>query len=326
MKIIMKRTLLVTLSLFVVSALPVSLAGQNRSRITVAANVRARTLPNTSAEEVTKLQIGTIVQELEQSPGKEKIGNAEDYWYKVSLPNGKMGWVFGSFTLPFVVNNRAEIYKRIASERLRIKDANFADSADLARFMTIAMTEVGDKSSLAWIELARLLAMKQAGGAIPIDKQEQAPYKAWLKANESSLVYSEPSGMWLVKSDLFWNLQKKYVALPIADQIAWEGAKNYLPGECETDISCHLGALNRMEGKYLKLYPKGAHVEEALSGLLEDLDGLTELLKTSEKPGAEERKYATRDLAELRASVTKTTSAKKAQTLQRLALFEQFYR
>jgi hypothetical protein len=326
MKTTIKQILVVMLCFFVVFTSAINFAGQNRSRITIAANVRARALPNTSAEEVTKLQIGTIVQELEKSPGKEKIGNAEDYWYKVSLPDGKMGWVFGSFTLPFVAGNRAEIYKRIASERLKIKDANFADAADLARFLTLAMTEVGDKNSLAWIELARLLAMKQAGDAIPIDKQEQAPYRAWLKANASSLVYSEPSGMWLVKSDLFWNLQKKYIALPIADQIAWEGAQNYLPGECESDISCHLSALNRMEGKYLKLYPKGAHVEEALSSLLEDLEGLTELLKTSEKPGAEERKYAAKDLAELRASITKTTSAKKAQALQRLAQFEQFYR
>jgi hypothetical protein len=326
MKIIMKRTLLVLLCLLMICAQATNLASQNKSRITIASNVRARALPNTSAEEVTKLQIGTIVQELEQSSAKEKIGNNEDYWYKVAMPNGKEGWIFGSFTLPFAANNRAEIYKRIASERLKIKDANFADSADLARFMTIAMTEIGDKNTLVWIELARLLAMKQAGAAIPSDKQDQAPYKAWIKTNEASLVYSEPSGMWLVKSDIFWALQKKYVALPLADEIAWEGAKNYLPGECEGDISCNLIALNRMDGKYVKLYPKGAHIEEALASIIEVLEGIRESLKTAEKPAADERQYAVKDLAELRASITKTVSAKKAKALELLAQFERHYR
>jgi hypothetical protein len=326
MKIIMKPTLLVLLCLLMISAQATNLASQNKSRITIASNVRARALPNTSAEEVTKLQIGTIVQELEQSSGKEKIGNNEDYWYKVAMPNGKEGWIFGSFTLPFATNNRAEIYKRIASERLKIKDANFADSADLARFMTIAMTEIGDKNTLVWIELARLLAMKQAGAAIPSDKQDQAPYKAWIKTNEASLVYSEPSGMWLVKSDIFWALQKKYVALPLADEIAWEGAKNYLPGECEGDISCNLIALNRMDGKYVKLYPKGAHIEEALASIIEVLEGIRESLKTAEKPAADERQYAVKDLAELRASITKTVSTKKAKALELLAQFERHYR
>jgi hypothetical protein len=326
MKIIMKPTLLVLLCLLMICAQATNLASQNKSRITIASNVRARALPNTSAEEVTKLQIGTIVQELEQSSAKEKIGNNEDYWYKVAMPNGKEGWIFGSFTLPFAANNRAEIYKRIASERLKIKDANFADSADLARFMTIAMTEIGDKNTLVWIELARLLAMKQAGAAIPSDKQDQAPYKAWIKTNEASLVYSEPSGMWLVKSDIFWALQKKYVALPLADEIAWEGAKNYLPGECEGDISCNLIALNRMDGKYVKLYPKGAHIEEALASIIEVLEGIRESLKTAEKPAADERQYAVKDLAELRASITKTVSAKKAKALELLAQFERHYR
>lgn len=324
MKSLMKRTLLVGLSLLAIAA--TSPAAQTKSRITIASNVRVRALPNTSAEEVTRLQIGTIVQELEQASAREKIGNAEDYWYKVALPNGKQGWLFGSFTLPFVAANRAEIYKRIASERLKIKDAGFAESADLGRFMTIAMTEVGDKNALAWIELARLLAMKQAGAAVPIDQQNQPQFKTWLKANEASLVYSEPSGMWLVKSELFWNLQKKYAALPIADEIAWEGAKNYLPGECEGDLSCVLGLLNVTDAKYLRLYPKGAHAEEALASLLEAFESMAESLKTAEKPGAEERKYAVKDLAELRASITRTVSPKKAGALQLLAGFERHYR
>jgi hypothetical protein len=326
MKTTMKIPLLALLCLFAVSAKALPSASQSKSRITVASNVRARALPNTTAEEITKLPIGTIVNELEQSSAKEKIGNSEDFWYKVALPNGKEGWIFGSFTLPFTTTNRAEIYKRIASERLKIKDASFSDSADLARFMTLAMSEVTDKNALAWIELARLLAMKQAGTTIPSDKQDQAPYKAWLKANEASMVYSEPSATWLVKSDLFWNLQKKYAALAIADQIAWEGAKNYLPGECEGYVPCHLYSLSVTDGQYLKLYAKGAHVEEALGNVIEVLGSLTEILKTSEKPDATDRKEAKSAILELQTAITKTTSTKKAKALQLLNQFAQAYR
>ncbi|MBI3654641.1 MAG: SH3 domain-containing protein [Acidobacteria bacterium] len=325
MKITIKSTLF-ALGFLVVAALPAAAFTQNQSRITSASNVRARALPNTTAEEVTKLPIGSVVNQLEQSAAKEKIGNAEDFWYKVALPNDKEGWVFGAFTLPYEAANRAEIYKRIASERLKIKDANFSDSADLARFMSLAMLEVTDKPALAWIELARLLAMKQAGATVPGDKQDQPPYKAWLKANEKSMVYSEPSGMWLVQSDLFWALQKKYATLAIADQIAWEGAKNYIPGECEGYIPCHLGLLTMTDGQYLKLYPKGAHVNEALDSIIEMLEGLTDILKTIEKPDATDRKEANPSIAELQTVINKTTSAKKAKALQMLNQFAQVYR
>jgi hypothetical protein len=326
MKITIKQTLFVSLCLLVASLQSATSFAQNRSRITVASNVRARALPNTSAEEVTKLPIGTIVNQLEQSSAKEKIGNGEDFWYKVALPNSKEGWVFGAFTLPFDPANRAEIYKRIASERLKIKDANFADSADLARFMTLAMTEVADKNTLAWIELARLLAMKQASATVSAEQPQQEPFKSWIKANEKSLAFSEPAGQWLVKSDLFWNLQKKYAALPIADEVAWEGARNYLPGECEGYIPCHLSSLNLTDGKYLKLYPKGAHVTESLDSIIETLEGLQETLKSMEKPDATDRKEANPSIVELQAAITKTMSAKKAKALQLLGQFAQAYR
>src|SRR6185436_4079948 len=116
------------------------------------------------------------------------------------------------------------------------------------------------------------------------------------------------AGQWLVKSDLFWNLQKRYATLAIADQIAWEGARNYLPGECEGYIPCHLSSVNLTDGKYLKLYPKGAHVSESLDSIIETLEGLQETLKSMEKPTVEDRKEATPSLNELQAAITKTTS------------------
>lgn len=297
-----------------------------KPRIVVASNVRVRSEPNTAATEVTKLQLGVVIRPVEQSKAREKIGNAEDFWYRLALADGKEGWVFGAFTMPYDAKDRDAIYKRIASDRLKIENPNFADAADLARFLTAAAKEITEKSALSWVELSRLLAMKQAAAAIPIDQQEQSPFKEWLKANEASLVYSEPAGSWLVRSDLFWALQKKYVALPIAGQIAWEGAQNSLPGECEGYPPCHLGRINLTVGKYLQLYPRGARADEALSQIIEELKNVAEYGALEGKAGAEDAKDARPEIVTLRATITKTTSAKKAEALQLLSRYEQFYR
>src|SRR4051812_40543212 len=162
-----------------------------KSRITVASGVRVRALPNTTAEEVTKLGIGTLVQELEQSANKERIGGAEDFWYRISAPGGKDGWVFGSFTAPFDMNNRVAIYRRIAAGRLKVEQTNFGEMADLARFLSSVVAEATQPDATAELELARLTAIRRAAEALPTDQQEQPPYQAWIKANEALIVYSE---------------------------------------------------------------------------------------------------------------------------------------
>ena len=284
-------------------------------------------MPNTSADEVAKLPIGVVVRQLEQSATKERVANNEDYWYKVALADGKEGWIFGSFTAPFDTRNKAAIYKQLAADRLKVENANFVDWADLSRFLTTAATEVSEKEALAWIELARLLAMRNAAAAMPIDKQNQPPFQPWLKANEANLIYSDPAGQWFVKADLFWNLHKKYSTMAIADQIAWEAANTSLGGECEGYVPCHLSRLNITNGRYLKLYPQGAHLEEALNQMQEELQGLIEYHNNEkEKPTADERKEALPEFDKLRATLTKITSTKKVKVLQLLTPLEARYR
>jgi len=297
-----------------------------KSRITIASGVRLRATPATTGEEVTRLPLGTIVPELEQSASKEKIGGAEDYWYRVTAPGGKEGWVFGSFTAAFDPGGRAAIYKRIATERLKVESASFADLADLARFLTAVTAEIADRPALAELQLMRLLAMKRAAESLPTDKQDQPPFSTWIKTNKDAIIYSEPGGQWLLQSELFWRLADSFRDLPIAERIAWEAAKNPLPGECEGDSTCNIGAMNLMEGKYLNLYPRGAHAEEALDQILEFLKSGYEFTKTADPLDAQSREFGLKEVTTLRASVTKTTSAKKAQVLQQLSLYEKYFR
>src|SRR6185369_9319011 len=96
-----KYLLWCSILLLIVVCLPAVVPAQTRSRITVASGVRVRKAPQVSAEEVERLQIGAVLQEIEQSSSKEKVGQVEDYWYRVALQSGKEGWVFGGFTIIF---------------------------------------------------------------------------------------------------------------------------------------------------------------------------------------------------------------------------------
>lgn len=327
---IIKLTGYVMVSVFLFSGYGTLHASQNppgKSRIITASNVKVRLSPNTSGEEVAKLSLGTIVEAREPSLAKEKIAGKEDYWYRVSLPDGKDGWVFGGFTLAFDADKRAEIYQQLASERLKVEAPNFSDAADLFRFLSAAVKEMKTPNDTAALELAKLLALHKAATAIPIDKQEQEPFKSWIKANEASLLYSEPAGSWFLKSDLLWALRKKYATLPIAERIAWEAAQSPVGGECEGYLPCHLARINMTTGEYMKLYPRGAQVDEALKQIAEEAKGLVDYAQDSQdKPTADERKEAAPEFATLRATLTKVTSAKKASVLQLLAQLEQRYR
>ena len=71
-------------------------------------------------------------------------------------------------------------------------------------------------------EFTRLVNLSTALKKIPVAENEQrASHRALVKRNNKDIVYSEPAGMWFVRSDRFWDLHKKYSKLPLADQIAW---------------------------------------------------------------------------------------------------------
>jgi hypothetical protein len=316
----------ILLFFLVVVCLPSALA-QTGSRITIASGVKLRKAPQVSAEEVVRLQIGTVLRELEKSSSKEKINQVEDYWYKVALQNGKEGWVFGGFTTVFYPDKWEEIYRRIVTERLKM-EISFGDCVDLINFLESAVLETSQKEVSADLEFSLLRAMKRAVSLIPIDKQEQPTYQSWIKAQEKNIVYSEPAGQWFVRSELFWNLQKRYSSLPIADEIAWEGANNPLPGECEGYLPCHIHLTVETLGNYLKLYPSGVHAEEALKLLTEELQPIVEDLKEQKIYETSKEDYAglQKDIAALRAVVVKTTGRNKTQVLNQLDQIAKRYR
>ena len=157
---------------------------------------------------------------------------------------------------------------------------------------------------------------------IPDGQQERAPYLNFYKAHVREIYRHESAGAWAVRPEMFWNLELKHRGSAVGDRIAWDAAQALRQGECEGDEVCQLLALYDTEGKYVSLYPRGAHASEALQNITQALSSeeLTSTLKSKggDKYLAEERTALRKALAELRTAVLKTTAAEKPAILKRL--------
>lgn len=289
--------------------------------IVTAAGARLRERPETAAAEVGRLALGAVVNIVERSAGKSQVGPSEDFWYSVSAPGGARGWVFGGLVAPFDPARRDALYLKLARDRLANSSAAFADLSELVRFLDRATREVKSRSTLAELELARLVALARSLAAMPFQELDRPPYKTWTEEREKEVVYSEPAGQWYVRADLFWNLQRKYAGLPTAERAAWEGAQTPMPGECEGYLPCYLYMETESNGKYLKLYPRGAHADAALAAISELLGHIVEDLNGS-RPNydvpREDRASFPKSLAALRAQLALVPAAKKARVLAQL--------
>ncbi|MEN9461373.1 MAG: hypothetical protein RIS84_1393, partial [Pseudomonadota bacterium] len=111
-------------------------------RITIGAGVRVRMQPKATAKEVTRLQFGTVIRELEKAKQSELLGDKRDYWYKVEAAEGKQGWVFGSFITPVDVQHLPEKYIELAKTQLANDALQFSDWVDVVNFLNRVSSEV----------------------------------------------------------------------------------------------------------------------------------------------------------------------------------------
>ena len=292
-----------------------------RKLIVTAAGARLRERPETGAAEAGRLPLGAIVDGLERSAEKSKVGAAEDFWHLVSAPGGARGWVFGGLVAPYEPARRDALYLKLANDRLANTSATFADLSELVRFLDRATREVKSRGALAELELARLSALARSLAAIPFEQLNGQPYKSWTDEREKEIVYSEPAGQWYVNSNAFWNLHSKYKDLPVAERIAWEGSQTPLPGECEGYLPCYVYKETQTSGRYLKLYPRGAHADAALASLAESFGHITEGLRGN-NPGyevpREDLPDFRRSITALRAQLALVPAPKKARVLAQL--------
>ena len=242
-------------------------------RITVASAVRVRSGPSTTAAVLDTLSIGVLLEERGRSERPEMVGDQQDYWYRVGLPNRKEGWVFGGLTQAVDPAMVDDAYVRIATERLSRQDLKFSDLADSVTFLSRAAAGAESREAKGRLELSHLLMVQKTFDSIPHEERGKSPYREWIAQEEAATIrLDEIQGTFLVYDELFWKVADKYADTKAGDELAWAAAEAQLGGECEGDISCNIMAFNYTRGRYLAGRPDGAHAALVVKDFVEYLE------------------------------------------------------
>lgn len=227
-------------------------------------SARIRSQAKTGAPEMMHPKLGTVLKVAEKTPA----------WYRVQFTDGaktSSGWISAISVNDLKPSAKDQIYRQIADRYYKPEGMDFTTASELYEFLNSVSADTSATDS-AELELKKLLALRSALRSIPPEKTNEKPYSDFLKAQEKSVVYSEPAGEWYANSNLFWDLHKKYESSPLADRIAWEGAQNPLPGECEGYVNCYLFYARMTSGEYLSLHPTGKNSLEALNNITNFLE------------------------------------------------------
>lgn len=291
-----------------------------QTKITSVSAMRVRRSPQVAAEEVVRLKLGTVVNAIARSANQDNVAGKTDYWYRVNLPNGDTGWLFGGLLLDYNAGKREELVRQIIEARLKAENTDFADRQEIYNLAASSLAEAKEVSTRAEFELLKTLAVANAAVTFSAEQSNKSPYREWLKVHGAEVVSNEFAGGYQLRADVLWNLERKYHNLPIADRIAWEAAEMFPPSDCEDDEVCHL-FLYDGEIKYLSLHPTGAHVAEALKNIDEVLSD--EVIKVANDKGGdkyvvEQRVELNKMLASLRLAIAKLTAPEKDEITRKL--------
>ncbi|MGI8555134.1 MAG: SH3 domain-containing protein [Pyrinomonadaceae bacterium] len=286
-------------------------------------SAQVRSQPKAAAPELGKVKLGTVLDVLQKNGA----------WYKVRfLDDGKtsVGWIPAGSIGNFDAAHKGQNYSQTTNRYYKPDGMDFATSSALYESLTRNQSDFETSGSAADLQLKRLLALRAALKAIPAGAKDSTPYKEFLRAHDKEIVYSEPAGEYLVTSNLFWDLHKKYKDTPLADQIAWAAAQNPLPGECEGYVNCHLFYGRMTNGEYLNLHPTGKNNLEALTNLTNMLEPIVNDLNAKAvyngPTDVTDRAEFNNLIAELRTIVSRLPLTEKEKTLQQLKSIAEGFR
>ena len=281
---------------------------------------RIREQPKTNSAQLSLVKIGKTLPVAEKNVA----------WYRVEYADGKRGWISKTTVKSYETESRDEIYREIADKYSANETLDFATASEVSEFLRTAQALVKKDALKADLGFKRLQILAAAMRAVPFGKDEQPPYKNFLRAHEKEVVYSEPSGQWLVRSELFWELHAKFTRLPIAEEIAWAAAQNPIPGECEGYVNCYLYALRATDGEYLNFYPNGKYSKKALTNITNLFEpmvtDLTEKSVYTPPSDISDRAEFNRFLTELRTIISKMPSIEKNKALQQISFLGDGYK
>lgn len=311
--------MLTILAMFVAQSDEVKLDAA-QAKITTVSAMRVRKAPQVSAEEIQRLKLGTVVSAVARSTNQDTISGKTDYWYRVTLPNGQTGWLFGGLLIDYSAGQRSELLRQIIEARLNAETTDFADRNEIYNLAASGFNEAKDVNTRAEFELLKLLALANTAATFQDQQSDKSPYREWLMAHRTEVILNEFAGGYNLRSDVLWQLETKYHTLPIADRIAWEAAENMEPSDCEGDEVCGFFRLAG-EVRYLSVQPNGAHATEAIKNLIE---GITDdVIKRANATGGnqfdvQEQTELRKTFASLRLALAKTSAPEKQELLKKL--------
>ena len=265
-------------------------------RITAAANVTVRTLPDTAAPAVGQLPLGTEVADV-GLPGLDKT------WVRVKLPDAREGWLMANLTKKIDPAWRWPTFDRIIAERLGRKGDGFQASAELVGFIDRIAPQYTDPDGRGRLEYSRLRAMAATLGAIPPGGSRHEPYESWLVAHKTDLVLDDAGHRWMMSDAAIWERHARVSSTESGDDIAWFAVTNGLSGECEGRLVCYLSARNRLYGEYLRRYPRGTHATEAVDVIRSTAD-LLAATSSSKAAYVFDAKHDSKDLSSVLDALT----------------------
>jgi len=277
-------------------------------RIVTVAGARVRAAPGAGGELLAVLPFGTVVAERGRGEARQSIGDSEDYWYRIALPEGGEGWIFGALTQPFEAHRAARIYQELADARLD-RELAFAEQVELTNFLARVAVEVMDPAAAGELSLAHLRSLRRSLDHINVvdfQAREAPEYQQWLMEleNQGLLNYSEPSAEYLIPLARIWELHDAFYPLPVSEPMAWFAVTNPWAGECEGYLPCYLDIIDRTSGRYLKLHPEGEHAEAALGNIASFLEPGVEFAMA-----AEDLPTLNRQLAVLEATIAQVPAS-----------------
>lgn len=253
-------------------------------------------------------------------------------WYRVQYSvNGRSntGWIEASKVAEMSGADRAAVYRRIV-DRNPVSEADFTGAVAMYDFLSRVGGEMQPSTEAAELELKRVQALRRAVAGIGRQNRNVSPYADFLREHESDVLFNEATGDFLVSSNLFWNLAEKYRDYGAGDEMAWQAARNPLPGDCGQALSCYLFNLRMSDGEYLAFFPEGRRANEAMRNLSMTLQPMVSDL-------AEKRLFKVLDdresrdefnslLAELKTIVGRSSAADKAPVIEQLGRIAAAYR
>jgi len=238
-----------------------------------ATNVRMRDTAATSGKIVATLPIGTWCKVVTESDKNETLLGKTARWYKVMTGDQQEGWIFGGLTLSASKDDRISAAIQIIDTQAKAEKKSVEDLMQTLDFADKTREMASHSLEKAHLETAFLRMLNRIYNALSMAGKGSDDKHPAVKQYQNLCYYHEPAGQYFVKSDAYWELAEKYSDIvEAAEDIAWQAAKQPLPGESEGDPDMMIYFYENSYGRYVESFPEGNHVAEALdmaTGILE---------------------------------------------------------